>query len=124
MNMVGSMQKPHGPDNRDARRSAWHDSGWAYLGLVLLAPAIYVVSAYASYRRGGVGWLSALGLPLDREALVILGGFVVLVVITVLMLQKTRRLSPSREKTTLTRIGNLQLAILFVWPWIYVMLLY
>lgn len=78
------------------------------------AIALLVAAAYLRHARGE-DWLSAFGLPLDRDFFRLIGDFLVPVMVTVFLMNPVKKLPPSQEKTTLTRILWSFFVFLFVW---------
>lgn len=102
---------------KDHESNAGEVGRWTQIRLWLLVIGMWVwllVDAYRRHSQGG-SWASAFGLSWDRNILRPIGDLAIPVLLLVLMMQKIRKLPPSREKTTVVRIGWSLFVFLFVW---------
>lgn len=85
---------------------------WLWFALALVW---FFAFAFWDHAQGR-SWASAFGFPIDLRFLAsFVGGFVIPLFLTMGMLRYAIRLSPSREKTILTRIGWSLFGYLFIW---------
>lgn len=85
---------------------------WLWLALALVW---FFSFALLDHARGRT-WASAFGFPIDVRFLAeFVGGFGIPLFMTMAILRYAKRLSSSREKTVLVRIGWALYAFLFVW---------
>ena len=105
-----SIQKEHESNTSEILR-------WSKIRVWFLVIGLWVwlfVDAYRRHSQSG-SWASAFGLPWDRNFLRPIGDLAIPVLLLVLMMQNIRKLPPSREKTTVARIGWALFIFLFVW---------
>lgn len=106
-----NTQKDHESNASEVKR-------WTQIRVWFLVIGVWVWFFVDAYRRHSQGesWASAFGFPIDLRFLAsFVGGFVIPLVMTMAMLRYAIRLSPSREKTILTKIGWSLFGYLFIW---------
>lgn len=84
----------------------------------LLLISVFAMIFVDTYRRHsqGTSWASAFGFPFNLDFVVgFVGDFLIPLAMSIAILRYVRRLSPSREKTILARIGWSLYGYLFLW---------